>query len=792
MEDRIGRFKVVRELGRGAQGRVYLADDPHLARRVAIKVLNLQPQHRSAHTQQLIREAQTISRFQHPNIVTVYDADEHEGMVYIVFEYVEGTTLKELIARKGKLDVAYGARLMSRLLDGIAYAHDHGIVHRDLKPANIMIDGKDVPRILDFGIAVATGSEPELSGTSGYMSPEQLNRQTLGPASDLFSLGLIFYEMLAGKPVFDKGSDVNVLYRIAFDPVEPPSARNSAVDPRIDHIVMRAIEKQPEDRYASALEMKRDLDDYLNPDESMGDRDGKSHSTVDFLIRRMSRMKDFPTFSQNISEINQKTSTSNASAVSASDLSNVILRDYSLTSKLLKLVNSAFYGQLSGKITTVTRAVVVLGFERVRMTAIGLMLFDQLQNHSHVADLKDSAVASFMAGLISGKLSEGVSGRGIEESFICGMMHNLGKHLVILYFPEEYGAIRERMAKKNLNEHAASLSVLGVAYEELAMAVLRTWNFPKIIVDSLCRLPEGRVAKPKSEGEVLKVVANCANAMCEILRTTEGPARAEAFKALAARYRDAIRHNDKQMHDLIFNGAREMMRYADALKIDVRKSDLLNRVLHETGVPAAPAAAAAAFASGLPGRAAAPAAVSGPGKAATAGAAAEEPDSVLIEGIQEISNVLLGDAQLNDVLYMILETMYRGFGFQRVVLCVMDARSGRMTARFAFGADTQQLLNQFSFKTATAGDAFNAAIETNQEIIVNDTDDPGVKPLIPEWYVRLIGAPAFVVYPIVIRGKPIGVFYADKGKKGDILPGNKTSYMKTLCNQAVLAVKQMR
>lgn len=784
---RIGRFRIVRELGRGAQGRVYLAEDPGPGRRVAIKAVTLQDANLRARTGQLLREAQTIARFLHPYIVPFFEANADESGVHLVYEYTEGITLKNLIAHQGRLDVTYAARLASRLLDAVAYAHENDICHGNIKAANVLIDKKDVPRIMDFGIAPLKEAQP--GHAAGDIS---------GPAADIYALGLLFYEMLAGKSVFAADGEPNGLLRIAFDPVEPPSSRNDAVDKQIDAIVMRAIAKHPEERYGSALEMKRELDAYLNEGEDVPGKEGpaKSHSTVDFLIRRMSRMKDFPTFSQNITEINQKTSASRSSSVSASDLANVILRDYSLTSKLLKLVNSAFYGQLSGKITTVTRAVVVLGFERVRMTAIGLMLFDQLQNHSQVSDLKDSAVASFMSGLIAGKLSQGISTGGIEESFICGMLHNLGKHLVILYFPEEYAAIQNRMVQKNLTEQGASLSVLGVAYEELAMEILRTWNFPSIIVKSLCRLPEGKVARPKSEGDILKVVANCSNALCEIMRTTEGTGRTEAFKALAGRFRDAIRHNEKQLTDLIADAAQEMIRYADALKIDVRKSDLLNRVSQEMGATAAASVVAGQKAAG-PGReapaAAGQAAASAPAGAAGADVTAVyETENMLIEGIQEISNVLLGDAELNDVLYMILETMYRGFGFQRVVLCVMDARSGRMTARFAFGTDTPYILNHFSFKTANAGDAFNAAIEQNREFIVSDTDDPAARKNIPEWYYRVVGAPAFAVYPIVVRNKPIGIFYADKGRKGDLFAGNQAVYMKTLCNQAVLAIKQMR
>ncbi len=175
--------------------------------------------------------------------------------------------------------------------------------------------------------------------------------------------------------------------------------------------------------------------------ELIGRRPG---TKMDKLIRHIQGINNLPTFSKNIIEINRKTSSNKTTSASASDLANIILKDYSLTCTLLKLVNSAYYGQQAGAIATVTRAIMVLGIEKVRLTALSLILFEQLHKHSYIDELKDSAISSFMRGLIGGKIAELTAPKRVEECFISAMLHNLGRHLIIFCFPEIYDVIRKK------------------------------------------------------------------------------------------------------------------------------------------------------------------------------------------------------------------------------------------------------------------------------------------------------------------------------------------------------------
>ena len=397
--DNIGRFKIIRELGRGSQGIVYLAADPQLERRVAIKTLHFQASGNGERQKRLIQEAKTVGRLQHPNIIPVYEAGERNGRPYLVFEFVDGGSLRDLIRNEGPLAVPRAVDIMRQILDGIACAHQLGIVHRDMSPSNIMISKKDTPKIMDFGISIMPEGmqrrEKDLSGTPCYMSPEHFSKIPVGPRSDIFSLGLIFYEMIVGRPVLRAENDFAVMYKIAHDPVPAPSQQNETIDQDLDSIILKALEKEPDARYHDAMEMRRALDKYMaaGAGDDAGARPGADHkATIDFLLRRMRHKSDFPTFSRYIMEINRKASSGKLNITSASQLANTIIKDYALTSKLLKLVNSAFFGHFSGRVTTVSRAVVILGFEQIRTAAASLLLFEHLQNKSQSMELGDAAI----------------------------------------------------------------------------------------------------------------------------------------------------------------------------------------------------------------------------------------------------------------------------------------------------------------------------------------------------------------------------------------------------------------
>ncbi len=213
----IGRFEIRRLLGEGAQSAVFLAWDPHLEREVAIKTLRFSdaaPEQGDA----LLLEARAVSNLRHPNIVPIFEAGEQHGDAYLVFEYVEGPTLAQLVAQQGAMATARAVETVCGVLGAIDEAHRHGIVHRDLKPSNILISGAGEPRVMDFGIATRLADVPQeagaLAGTPAYMAPEYIQSREYTFRSDLFAVGLILYEMVSGERAVAGGSAIVTMQNI--------------------------------------------------------------------------------------------------------------------------------------------------------------------------------------------------------------------------------------------------------------------------------------------------------------------------------------------------------------------------------------------------------------------------------------------------------------------------------------------------------------------------------------------------------------------------------------------------
>jgi len=256
----VGRYQIIEELGRGAMGVVYRGYDPTIGRTVAVKTLQL-----DAGDTELVmrfrREVQAAGVLSHPNIVTIYDAGEDQGLFYIAMELVEGETLQKMLAQ-GPLPVEQVIRLAEQIAAALDHAHGHYIVHRDVKPANIIVSGGHV-KVMDFGIAKVTGATMtgtgQVLGTPSYMSPEVVKGQGADSRSDLFSLGVMLYEMLTGARPFLGDNITTVIYKILGEHPEPPNAANPALDPGVNYVVLKALAKNPAERYQSCGELAVDL-----------------------------------------------------------------------------------------------------------------------------------------------------------------------------------------------------------------------------------------------------------------------------------------------------------------------------------------------------------------------------------------------------------------------------------------------------------------------------------------------------------------------------------------------------
>src|SRR5436853_5859941 len=253
----------MRKLGAGGMADVYLAEDQELGRRVAIKILNGRHANDDQFIERFGREAKNAAALNHPNIVSIYDRGEAEDTYYIAMEYLDGRTLKELIVGRGAAPVNVAIEYARQILSALRFAHRHGIVHRDIKPHNVLVDGEGRVKVTDFGIARAGTSQMtetgSIVGTAQYLSPEQARGAPVDPRSDLYSLGVVLYEMLTGKVPFTGDTPVEIAMKHLSQVPKPPSEWRSDVPHDLDAVVMRALAKDPEQRYGSAEEMDADL-----------------------------------------------------------------------------------------------------------------------------------------------------------------------------------------------------------------------------------------------------------------------------------------------------------------------------------------------------------------------------------------------------------------------------------------------------------------------------------------------------------------------------------------------------
>ncbi|MBR0565164.1 HDOD domain-containing protein [Azoarcus sp. L1K30] len=791
MTNAIGRFELRRELGRGAQSVVFLAFDPQLEREVAVKTLHFSDR-RSAQGEALLAEARSVSRLRHPGIVPVFEAGESGGDPYLVFEYVPGESLAQLMHREGRIEAGRAAELMVQILQAVAAAHSEGVIHRDLKPGNVLLDVDGTPRVMDFGIARrvegAGAAAGAFSGTPAYMAPEYVLKREVSARGDVYAAGVILIEMLLGRRLFS-GNDVDaVMRRVVTETIDIPA--DAGIDERLSGIALRAVARDPEMRYQSALEFLQALEAWMAPAAELAPGEA-NQSTVDFLLRRMRHKSDFPALSESVGAINR---IANSESESVTKLSSMILRDFSLTNKLLRLVNSVYYRQAgAGNISTISRAIVVLGFDAVRNIAVTVLLFEHLQNKKNAGQLKEEFLRANLAALLARDLAGRMTFRDLEQAYICSIFHGLGRLLSQFYFPEECDEIRRLVGQKACGEEAAVHRVLGLSYEDLGVGIARSWGFPSVIVNSMHRLSAGTVRKPVTQEERLRAVSAFSNEICSAIAQLAPEPREREIERIAARFAEALPGAGKDLRETVTAAIDELADFARIIRIDLGQTQLGQQLKifgdkHHGRAPGYDAAGDDGTEDGvIPG-------VTIPATRHAATDADDQPvdrEAVLSAGIQDISNTLVEDFKLNDVLRMILETMYRAIGFKRVLLCIRDARSNTMQGRFGLGPDVGTLATKFRFPLGYTPDIFHVATSKGADILITDVNDAKIADRIPDWFRESVQSATFVLLPLSIKHKPVALIYGDKDLAGEIVFSERElSLLRTLRNQAVLAIKQ--
>ena len=796
----IDRFEIKKVLGEGGAGIVYLAYDPKLKRDVAIKTLTAAT---GDEKRMLLDEAQAVSALRHPCIVPVFEAGDLDGVPYLVFEYVTGETLRDLINRNGPMPVESALKIAAQVLDGLAHAHKNGVLHRDIKPANIILGSDGTPRIMDFGAASRyqvnwlngdnVGVDEDFIGTPPYMAPEYIEKRLFSARTDIFAAGLVLCEMLTGQRVFKgSGSVEELLHRIVHDAIVlPPS---SGLNEKIVACLLKALAKNPEERYASVLEMKQDL---LMASDSEAGRPAASDGsgTLEFLLRRIKLKKEFPAMSQSISNVNHIIFSDTGSVTT---LTNAVLKDFALTNKIIKLANSSYYNRSGrGSISTISGAVYRLGFDTIRNIVVGLLLFDQMKDRNQAQDLMNECVQAILGGAIAKEICMFQGYGNPEETFVCSMMHNLGRILSVYYFPDETEEIRKILALGEASEDQASRKVLGASFTELGQGVAKSWGFPQKIIGSMEKSVPTGARGPANPDETMRLVACMASDLCAVVVNSDPDEQEQRTAETLDKYKSHLKLKPNAAEGIFSRSLEKFNEYTVAVGWRLDKT-----VARRLGALQAASALSAETddAKTLP-TLSAPAEdfektmdVSVLAKAAAPTSPPPEQarvrKDVLSGGTQDVTNAMVEGRSLNDILRIIIETIYTGMGSENVVFALRDPKLGRMVGRFGLGDGIDALIREFQFSLEFVPDVFHVALQKNIDVLITDTDDPKIANRIPDWHRKAFAAGAFFLFPIIINDKPFGLIYADVAKGNSItIEEDELKLLRTLRNQAVLAVR---
>lgn len=786
----LGRFELKKQLGRGAQATVWLALDPRLQREVAIKLMRPMQDQDPSVLEQWLREARHVGRLAHPCIVPVFEADVQGSQPYIVFEYVPGHTLAEHLAQQGRCTPHDAVALMVDVLDGLHAAHLAGIVHRDLKPSNVMIDAQRHARVMDFGMAAPVQSAPDAqlaSGTPAYMAPEAAAGAAPTPAMDVYSAALVLIELLTGHPLIHQKDTWQALYRIANENLALPADMGPGVDDGLRAILQRAMARDPAQRYATAADFRDALRAWAAPASAPS---AASNATLDFLLRRMRHKSDFPALSDSVARIQR---VANSEDDSISDLTHEILKDVALTNKLLRLVNSVHYAHASrGTISTVSRAVSLVGFNAVRNMALSLVLLDHMQDKAHASQMREEFLRAMMAGSVAAELCS--TSQAAEEAFIGAMFQNLGRMLCEFYFPEEARQVRSLVASGRMEggEEAASVQVLGLGFEDLGVGVARVWSLPDTLQRCM-RKPLGSPMQraPEQGVERLRWAAMAANEVASTLLFCE-PAQLEGqLGQVGTRYTRTLALSAEAIAEATLRARHKLVALADALDLRVAPDTPAARLLKlppAAGAQSAPDDALGAHELRISETQPLPAVLESQVGGAVSVAQVNE---VLAAGIQDITNAMVESFQLNDVLRMILETMFRALGFRRMVFCLRDAKAEALTGRFGLGEGSESAVRAMKIPLKTQGDLFAAVCLRGADTLINYANEPRMQARLPDWYRKGLNAPSFLLLPLQIKGQPFALIYADQATAGGIVVDDKAlGLLRTLRNQAVMAFRQ--
>lgn len=504
------------------------------------------------------------------------------------------------------------------------------------------------------------------------------------------------------------------------------------------------------------------------------EHDQKVDRIVDSLFQKMKKKGDFPSFSRQIIEVNKILKLKYSSA---RDIANVIMKDFSLSNKLLKLVNSSFYGQFSKNgISSISSAMIILGADQIQQAAAGLMLFEQMQANAQSELLKEVTVRTFMSGLMAKDVAELSRFGDTEEFQICSMFHSLGENLIAFYFPEKYQRIIEISHRRGFDLSKASQKVLAISFHELGLGVAKKWGLPKNILQSMdcdpVKSPPTLGFKPKRE-DYLGYISVFSNTLSRIYQDPSANLRGPAIEALLSHFKGLLNINIEDMDGILNRVSDKIKTHATQLNIDIKKSRILANIAKDSGKTSESSPEPSVKKS----------------ESSREKSNPEEVRKRIYNDIRRIEGLFRHDFALSDILLDILDVMHREFDYTRIAICIRDAGKNQVAVRHGLGKDIDAFIREFNFPFSHQKDIFHLCMSREKDYSITNIEDSRFKALIPGWYRMLNMAEAFDLYALVIDHIPIGFFYADREQSSEYAFLEEQKNMKKLRNLAEKAIR---
>lgn len=513
----------------------------------------------------------------------------------------------------------------------------------------------------------------------------------------------------------------------------------------------------------------------------------------DRLLQKISVEADLPALGSSVSRVVQMASSDDEAV---RDLAHFILSDVALTQKILRIANTVSYRTASGTpVTTVSKAIFLLGFDTVKTSALAMLLVDSMSSR-HAKSVRTELGHALCASIVGREMARHSQFKDAEEAAIASLFKNIGRLLVAAHDHKLYSEITKLVESGTHTPTQASMAVLGCSFDLLAEAVLREWNIPETIVLALAQPPAGVLKPAKSRQEWLQQVAAFSAAAARLIPGMNEPGQDAATKAVLTRFGPALGLDHARLIQMFANVAQETRVLATSSDLALH-SDEHAEAVGATAASSSSSTAAepAEDAGGLLDDLLLHAVEDAPALMVTERHASGKPMNardLLLAGVQDVTQMMAsGRCKVNDLMLLVLETLYSGMGFRFATVCLKDVQTHQFRARISIGEQYPERQAGFVFPVASSRDLFHLALENDADLMISDSSSPKISSLLPQWHRALLpDARSFIVLPLVVQKKQLGLFYADRAQIApEGVPQDETSLIKMLKGQVLTALQ---